>query len=327
MRLIRALLLLMVVGAFANVQAQPSPRVLAPNTGAGDYVQSAQLHTWPPFVHWDLREFGSSCRVPWTLGSRAVPDLDNDGVANTGNDRGLAKAEFIFAFAAWEAVAPSLIGFREAGTPPLGGLMLDNFNTLTFVIIGELDDEQIVAVSATRLHNISGVYSGKDDPVMIMRTQKIFPAPEEALHPWKIGHKVTGDCRGSHVMHISPQPIEQAIKGSRFVNQVVLIGAERKFPAALIVPVWEQLESYCKLKGIEVKSRSELCRHPRIIDLLERQIAGLTPNLAKYELIKKIALLENEFSIEGGELTPTLKVKRRVIDEKYRDVIERLYEE
>jgi long-chain acyl-CoA synthetase len=127
--------------------------------------------------------------------------------------------------------------------------------------------------------------------------------------------------------YISPQPIEQAIKGSRFVNQVVLIGAERKFPAALIVPVWEQLESYCKLKGIEVKSRSELCRHPRIIDLMQRQIEALTPNLAKYERIKKIALLEDEFTIEGGELTPTLKVKRRVIDEKYRDVIEALYQE
>jgi long-chain acyl-CoA synthetase len=127
--------------------------------------------------------------------------------------------------------------------------------------------------------------------------------------------------------YISPQPIEQAIKGSRFVNQVVLIGAERKFPAALIVPVWEQLESYCKLKGIEVKDRSELCRHPRIIDLLQRQIDALTPNLAKYERIKKVALLENEFTIEGGELTPTLKVKRRVIDQKYKDVIERLYAE
>jgi long-chain acyl-CoA synthetase len=127
--------------------------------------------------------------------------------------------------------------------------------------------------------------------------------------------------------YISPQPIEQAIKASRFVNQVVLIGAERKFPAALVVPVWEQLESYCKLKGIEFKSHSELCHHPRIIDLIQRQIDGLTPNLAKYEKIKKVALLENEFTIEGGELTPTLKVKRRVIDQKYRDVIEKLYAE
>lgn len=125
--------------------------------------------------------------------------------------------------------------------------------------------------------------------------------------------------------YISPQPIEQAIKGSRFVNQVVLIGAERKFPAALIVPNWEQLDSYCKLKGIEVKDRRELCEHPRIVDLFERQIERLTPDLARYEKIKKIALLENEFTIEGGELTPTLKVKRRVIDQKYRDLIEKLY--
>jgi long-chain acyl-CoA synthetase len=70
-----------------------------------------------------------------------------------------------------------------------------------------------------------------------------------------------------------------------------------------------------------------LCRHPRIVDLLQRQIDALTPNLARYEKIKKVALLENEFSIEGGELTPTLKVKRRVIDEKYHDAIEKLYEE
>jgi long-chain acyl-CoA synthetase len=127
--------------------------------------------------------------------------------------------------------------------------------------------------------------------------------------------------------YIAPAPIEQAIKGSRFVNQVVLVGSERKFPAALIVPVWEQLESYCKLKGIEVQDRRELCAHPRIIDLLQRQIDALTPNLARYEKVKKVALLENEFTIEGGELTPTLKIKRRVIDDKYRDVIEKLYEE
>lgn len=127
--------------------------------------------------------------------------------------------------------------------------------------------------------------------------------------------------------YIAPQPIEQLIKGSRFVNQVVLIGNERKFPAALIVPAWEPLESYARLKGIQVSNRSELCRHPRIINLFERQIAALTPDLARYEKIKRISLLENELTIEGGELTPTLKVKRRVIDEKYRGVIDQLYEE
>jgi long-chain acyl-CoA synthetase len=126
--------------------------------------------------------------------------------------------------------------------------------------------------------------------------------------------------------YIAPQPIEQLIKGSRFVNQVVLIGNGRKFPAALIVPDWEQIESYAQLKDIKWNSHAELCGHPRIINLFERQIAALTPNLAQYERVKKIALLENEFTIESGEMTPTLKIKRRVIDEKYRDVIDRIYE-
>ena len=127
--------------------------------------------------------------------------------------------------------------------------------------------------------------------------------------------------------YIAPQLIETMIKGSRFVNQVVLIGNGRKFAAALIVPDWELLHSYAQLKGIKVESRHELCRHPRIMDLFERQVAQYTANLAQYEKVKKIALLENELTIEGGELTPTLKVKRRVIDEKYRSVIDRIYEE
>ena len=127
--------------------------------------------------------------------------------------------------------------------------------------------------------------------------------------------------------YISPQPIEQMIKGSRFVSQVVLIGHGRRFPAALIVPNWQQIESYVQLKGIKTTSRAELCRNERIIDLFERQIGALTPNLAQYERVKKIALLENEFTIEGGEMTPTLKVKRRVIDEKYHKVIDQLYDE
>jgi long-chain acyl-CoA synthetase len=127
--------------------------------------------------------------------------------------------------------------------------------------------------------------------------------------------------------YIAPQPIEQMIKGSQFVNQVVLIGNGRRFPAALIVPDWERLESYVQLKGIKASGPAALCAHPRIIDLFERQIASLTPDLAQYERVKKIALLEHELTIEGGELTPTMKVKRRVVDEKYRKVIDRIYSE
>jgi long-chain acyl-CoA synthetase len=125
--------------------------------------------------------------------------------------------------------------------------------------------------------------------------------------------------------YIAPSPIEQMIKGSRFVNQVVLVGNERKFPAALIVPNFELLESYAKLKGLDLNTPEQFCESPRIIDLLTRQVEGLTKDLSQYEKVKKIAVLENELTVDGGELTPTLKVKRRVVDEKYKDTIEKIY--
>jgi long-chain acyl-CoA synthetase len=127
--------------------------------------------------------------------------------------------------------------------------------------------------------------------------------------------------------YIAPAPIERMIRSSRFVNQVVLVGNERKFAAALIVPNFEMLESYAKHKGFPTMTPEEFCDDPRIIDLIERQITTATDGLARFETVKKIALLYKEFSIEGGELTPTLKVKRRVIDEKYKNVIDRLYAE
>jgi long-chain acyl-CoA synthetase len=125
--------------------------------------------------------------------------------------------------------------------------------------------------------------------------------------------------------YIAPSPIEQRIKASRFVSQAVLVGSERKFPAALIVPNFEMLESYAEHKGLELKTPEEFCSSEKIIDLIERQVAKETEGLSQYEKVKKIALLPAELTVDGGELTPTLKVKRRVIDEKYRAVIDRLY--
>ncbi len=80
-------------------------------------------------------------------------------------------------------------------------------------------------------------------------------------------------------------------------------------------------------KSLDLRTRAISVTDPRIVDLFERQIAARTENLAQFEKIKKIAVLEHEFTVESGELTPTLKVKRRVIDQKYRNVIDRLYED
>jgi long-chain acyl-CoA synthetase len=125
--------------------------------------------------------------------------------------------------------------------------------------------------------------------------------------------------------YLAPQPIEQRLKQSPFVSQVVLIGNGRKFPSALIVPNWETVRSYVKMKGIDATTNEEICQHPRVIDVIQRQVDKLCADLGRYERVKRIALLPHELTIEGGELTPTLKIKRRVIDEKYKDVIDKIY--
>ncbi|MCA1631508.1 MAG: long-chain fatty acid--CoA ligase [Acidobacteria bacterium] len=127
--------------------------------------------------------------------------------------------------------------------------------------------------------------------------------------------------------YLAPQVIEQCVKRSRFVNQVVLVGNGRKFPAALIVPNWTELRAYAEFKGIDARAPEELCRDERVLDLMRRQVDSQCAELSRYERVKRIALLPCELTVEGGEMTPTLKVKRRVVDQKYRDVIERLYAE
>lgn len=127
--------------------------------------------------------------------------------------------------------------------------------------------------------------------------------------------------------YIAPGPIEQMIKGSRFVSQVVLIGNERKFASALIVPNFEQLETYTKYKGLPHMTPDQMYKDEHIIDLIERQVAKYTEGLGSFETVKKIRLLRNELSVESGELTPTLKVRRRIVDEKYKDLIDDIYKE
>ena len=117
------------------------------------------------------------------------------------------------------------------------------------------------------------------------------------------------------------------IRASKFVNQAVLVGDGRKFPAALIVPNFEMLESYATHKNLPIKTPGEFCRDRKIVDLIERQVAKLTQELSQYEKVKRIALLENEMTVEGGELTPTLKVRRKIVDQKYKSVIDKLYDD
>jgi long-chain acyl-CoA synthetase len=125
--------------------------------------------------------------------------------------------------------------------------------------------------------------------------------------------------------YIAPQPIENMIRAIPMVEQAIVIGNARKFPSALIVPSFDALRSYAKSIGLEAKDNAELTRHPRIIEYFKKKIDEVTRELAPHEKIKKIALLDREFSVESGELTPTLKVRRKFVEDKHRGVIDSLY--
>lgn len=130
----------------------------------------------------------------------------------------------------------------------------------------------------------------------------------------------------SNGKYVAPQQLESLLKQSEFVNQVVVIGASRKFPAALIVPDWEDLKSALRASGQDVSgTHADIARLAAAVKLVQKDVTAITAHLADYERVRRIALLPEEFSIEKGEMTPTLKVKRAVIDQKYGALIDDLY--
>jgi long-chain acyl-CoA synthetase len=126
--------------------------------------------------------------------------------------------------------------------------------------------------------------------------------------------------------NIAPQPIENAIKTNKYVTQVVMLGDRRKYPVLLVVPNFDHLEKWAKLRNILWTDRAQLVAMPTIQAKMEKEVLSQLTHLASYETPKRIGLLVNDFSIDSGELTPTLKVKRRVIDQRYKSLIDALYE-
>jgi long-chain acyl-CoA synthetase len=126
---------------------------------------------------------------------------------------------------------------------------------------------------------------------------------------------------------IAPQPIEEILKRNALVGEAVLLGDRRKYAVALIIPSFAVLERRLKELGRPPAARDHLVTRPDVLALYQEIVDGINRELAQYERIKKIAILPDEFSIASGELTPTLKVKRRVVEERWHSLIERLYRE
>ena len=174
-----------------------------------------------------------------------------------------------------------------------------------------------------------GYYGHPEETASVLKDD--WFATGDVGHVDKEGHLYITDRKKdlfklSNGKYVAPQQIESLLKQSEFVSQVVVVGAGRKQPVALIVPEWEALrQALAELKEEFPKDRASLAQLPDAVKIVQKDVAQLTRELADYERIRRIALLPDEFTIDRGELTPTLKVKRRVIDERFEDVIESLY--
>ncbi|HRH37510.1 MAG TPA: AMP-dependent synthetase/ligase [Flavobacteriales bacterium] len=127
--------------------------------------------------------------------------------------------------------------------------------------------------------------------------------------------------------YVAPQVLENRLKESRFIEQAMVIGENRKFPAALIVPDFNFLKDYCALKNIPFTTREELVKDKRIVDRIFEDVTKANASIGHWEQVKKIALLTTEFTIDAGDLTPSLKLRRKQIMAKYASVVEGIYGE
>jgi len=125
--------------------------------------------------------------------------------------------------------------------------------------------------------------------------------------------------------YIAPQVIEQFLKESPFIENIIVIGENRPYPAALIIPNFEYLKGWCEVKEIPFVSRENAANHPTINKRIQREIDHYNQDLGQTEKIKKFRLLHIEWNITDGELSPTLKLRRKFIIEKYHLVIEEMY--
>ncbi|RZK49717.1 MAG: long-chain fatty acid--CoA ligase [Pedobacter sp.] len=233
----------------------------------------------------------------------------------------------------WAAGMPVFEGYGLTETSPV--ITVNHFGFTCFGSVGPVINGVEVKIAEdgeilTRGENLMLGYYGRQD-----LTDECIDA-EGWFHTGDIGELVEGKFlkitdrkkemfKTAGGKYIAPQTLENKYKESPFIEQIMVLGENRKFPAALVVPTFTTLENWCIHKEIPITSREELIKHPKVIEKFDQIIANLGSEFGKWEQVKRFALIPQEFSIEGGELTPKLSLKRKVILEKNKQIIEKIY--
>jgi len=246
-----------------------------------------------------------------------------------------------------------------SGGAPLGRELAEWYATVGIRIhegYGLTETSPVIAVNTPMNHRIGTV--GKvlpnlevriaEDGEILVRGPSVFKGywnrPEETqaalvggwFHTGDIGH-IDADgylcvtdrkkdlIKTSGGKFVAPQPIENALKLSSFIGVAVIIGEKRKFPAVLVSPNFAVLENWARMNGIAFSSREELIAQPRVQALYEGVVEEMNQNLARFEKLKRVLLVADEFSIDNGAFTPSFKLRRKVIEERYRPQIDEMY--
>jgi long-chain acyl-CoA synthetase len=236
-------------------------------------------------------------------------------------------AEFFYA-----AGLPILEGYGLTETTPV--LAVNTFDHFRFGSVGRpipgvdiriADDGEILA----RGDNImQGYYKKPDASAEVLK--------DGWFHTGDIGHidedgfLVITDRKKDIIVtaggkNVAPQIVENAIKASPYVAEAVVVGDKRPFCSVLIVPAFEKLDEFAETHNIANATRHELLESKAVQELFDNEIEGATRDLASYEHPHKFALIDRELTVEDGDLTPSLKVKRRIVEKKYHDLIESIY--
>ncbi|HEX5818697.1 MAG TPA: long-chain fatty acid--CoA ligase [Gemmatimonadales bacterium] len=228
---------------------------------------------------------------------------------------------------------PILEGYGLTETSPV--IAVNTFEDYRFGTVGKPIPRSEVRIEAdgeilTRGPHVMRGYYGKPDATREVLT------PDGWFHTGDIGElsadgflRITDRKKDLIVTaggkNIAPQPIENMVKTSRYITNAVMIGDRRSFPIMLLVPNVPVLHEWAKRHGLAVTGDEALLAHPDTMEKLEREVRRTLRDLARFEVPKRFVLVPQDFSIEAGEMTPTLKVRRRVVEEKYRVQIEATY--
>ena len=192
------------------------------------------------------------------------------------------------------------------------------------VKIGE--NSEILVKGKTVMH---GYYKKPEETAKIFTEDGFFKTGDAGYLTEKDGIVLTERIKDlfktSNGKYIAPQQIEIRLSEDKYIEMIAVIGDQRKYVTALIVPAYEELETYATQNGIAYKDMADLCQNPQVYKMIEARIQNLQKDFANYEQIKKFTLLPEGFTMITGELTNTLKIKRQFITEKYKDVIETMY--